>query len=333
VLASSRHLDCADRDLGMRSGAAAIVSRTPGLDELVAAVREHARIALAARTITRPDLPNTIRRRVITQHENPRPHVSNAARIWKAMPVVLDRVCDPPEIPRDVVQILDEVLAGLLDASGFALGLVYTYDGERFELRSQLGFSPTSQRDINDFFGNADVLRRALDGQNATALDHAGASPTAQDLLARAQVGSMLIAPLIRRGDRIGVIVLASLNPAVPPDWLELARAARWPIAQASVLPGTAASLLDSGPSGFARSPSRCPTASWSPMRPGRSSTPIPPPGGFSDARRRISSGSRSVHTFRSNRTRRSRPSSRCSDPPASASSMSWHSRSQRTKP
>jgi diguanylate cyclase (GGDEF)-like protein/PAS domain S-box-containing protein len=251
VLASSRHLDCADRDLGMRSGATAIVPRTPDLDQLVATVRDHVRTALSARVITRPDLPSKIRRTVIMQHENPRPYVSHAARIWRAMPVVLDRVSDPPEVRRDVVQLLDEVLTGLLDASGFALGLVYTCDGDRFELRSQLGFSPTSQRDISDFFGNPGVLQRALDGESATALDHTSASQTEQDLLARAQVGSMLIAPLIRRGTRIGVIVLASLNPAVPPDWLELARAARWPIAQASVLPGTASLLPGAGPSGF----------------------------------------------------------------------------------
>jgi diguanylate cyclase (GGDEF)-like protein len=164
---------------------------------------------------------------------------------------LLDRVNDLLEAPHDVVQLFDEVLAGLLDAAGFALGLIYTCHGDRFELRSQLGFSPTSQRDIGDFFGKANVLQRALDGESTSMLDHTSAPQTAQDLLARAQVGSMLIAPLIRRRARIGVIVLASLNPTVPLDWLELARAARWPIAQASVLPGTASCLLAAGPSGF----------------------------------------------------------------------------------
>jgi diguanylate cyclase (GGDEF)-like protein/PAS domain S-box-containing protein len=235
VLASSRELDRADRDLGMRAGATAIVSRTADLAELTAAVREHAATSVSAPPVARPELPSSIHREVVAnleQQAGREAQAAHASQLWKAILVVLDRISTVIDAPYDAGQILDEIVAGLLDASGFSFGLSYTYDGARFELRSQLGFPPSSQPEISEFFGRPDLLQRVLDGRHPVALDEACADHTTDDVLARARVGSMLLVPLVRCAERIGVIVLASLNTAVSPDWLDLAKAVSWPIAQ-----------------------------------------------------------------------------------------------------
>jgi diguanylate cyclase (GGDEF)-like protein len=251
VLVSSRQLDRSDRELGMRAGATAVVARTPDLEELIAAVREHALSVVSARTVTRPELPSTPHREAIEQlerQEDREAQVTQATQIWKAMVIVLERIGELGGASRDVSQVLDDILAGLLDASGFALGLAYTRDGDRFELRSQLGFSLARHADLIEFFGSPEVLQRAIDGRNPVAFDQETVSQTAQALLARARVGSMLIAPLVRGDQPTGVIVLASLNPAIPAGWLEIAKAVSGPIAQAIALSRTAAPLTGPEP-------------------------------------------------------------------------------------
>jgi diguanylate cyclase (GGDEF)-like protein len=236
VLASSRQLDHGDRDLGMRAGATAIVARTPDLGDLIAAVREHTLSTIRACAGTWPELPSTAHREAIEDLERQADRdarVAQVSRIWKAMLVVLERIGELGESPRDVVKILDDVLAGLLDALGFGLGLAYTREGDRFELRSQLGFSSARRPELVEFFGDLELLRRVTDDRKPIAFEQATVSQTGQALLARARVGSMLIAPLTRGDQRIGVIVLASLNPAVPPGWLDIAKAVTAPIAQA----------------------------------------------------------------------------------------------------
>lgn len=217
----------------------------PGLQR-VPAIREHVALRSSARTVTRPELPSNLHREVIGDLERQAGRDADAvrgARRWSAMLGMLERVCELSETSHDAVAFHDQLLAVLLDASGFSLGLVYTCDGGAFALRSDLGLSRNAAPGPGDFFGHPGVLQHAIDGRQPVALDRTSASQTIQRLLAGARVGSMLLVPLARRGAPLGVIVLASLNTTLPPGWLELTRAMAGPIVQAITVMGMTAPI------------------------------------------------------------------------------------------
>jgi diguanylate cyclase (GGDEF)-like protein len=251
VLASSRELDRADRDLGARAGASAMVTRTADLGDLTAAIREHVALRSCARTVTRPELPSNLHREVIGDLERQADRDADAARAtrtWNALLAMLERVCDLPETSRDLGEFFDQLLAVLLDASWFSLGLIYTCDGGSLALRSDLGFSRTTSPGPGEFFGQPGMLHHVIDGQRPVALDRSSLSQTVHRLLAGAKVGSMLLVPLARRGTPLGIIVLASMNTTVPHGWLELTRAMAGPIVQAIAVMGMAAPIRPEPP-------------------------------------------------------------------------------------
>jgi CheY-like chemotaxis protein len=188
VLATSRPIEQRHYVLGACAGATAVVVRSPTLCELIAAVDRHTTARTAGRATRAPDLPRKLLRQLV----------------------------DQPELGPD------DLLAAILDASGFSLGMGFARHGDDLELVSQHGFSPARSLELTTFFGQLEILEHGISGGFPIGLE--STQPRFKPLLARAGVGSMFVVPFGDEAAR-GVVVLASPDAALPRDWRELATA------------------------------------------------------------------------------------------------------------
>jgi two-component system, cell cycle sensor histidine kinase and response regulator CckA len=128
--------------------------------------------------------------------------------------------------PRDLASVLGDVLVHCLDATGLSTGLLYLVapDGS-FQLRAQAGLPAEARAAAAACFGQAQVLRRALDGSAPVAFSAArGTDAELRSLTQQLGRTSVLVIPFVVAEERVGVLLLAADEQDFgDPAWLGFA--------------------------------------------------------------------------------------------------------------
>jgi diguanylate cyclase (GGDEF)-like protein/PAS domain S-box-containing protein len=175
------------------------------------------------------------------------PPESTRDRTWDALSGMLGRLTELLASSHKVEEILEEVLIRLLDASGFSLGAAYLTDLDgSLLLRACIGFSVTLADRLSDARGRTSFWHELLSKGEPLALGRSEAPALARDLLAGHAAESLVFVPLVLGKERIGTLMLASVDQVVDPSWIRFAKMIAGPIAQTIALARTVARLTGS---------------------------------------------------------------------------------------
>jgi hypothetical protein len=232
VLVSSAYVDEPDRGLARRMGADALVVRTPDLHEALAAIEAGLHgTAGAPPSATSDDVTALHRERLQVQLERQTARNDTLLRQAAIQATALSIMRGLSEVlaqPRDVPQILGDVLVHCLDAAGLSTGLLYVAEpnGEH-RLQAQFGIPAERRADAEALFGHRQLMRRIVASGKPFAVS-AGAKDAdaeARDFLARLGYTSVLVLPFVVLGQTFGVLVLASESHDLPESsWIDFAR-------------------------------------------------------------------------------------------------------------
>jgi CheY-like chemotaxis protein len=211
ILVTTSYVEEADRELGRRAGADRFVVRSPDLGEVIDALRD----CLAGPPSVPPqpadaagDLDQDRAERAARQLERQTALHAGAVQRCATLAAelsILRGISEALSREGDLGTALDEALATSLGAGGISRGALYlcTPDG-RFSLSGQAGFASGAR--LADLFGHAELLSRATD---VGALVFPS-EPSGRSLLDEAGATSLLLAPILCRGERLGALLFAS---------------------------------------------------------------------------------------------------------------------------
>jgi two-component system, cell cycle sensor histidine kinase and response regulator CckA len=230
VLVSSSYVDEADRELARQMGANALVVRTPDLHDALAAIEAGLRAAAGAPPPpTRDDVTALHRERVQVQLERQTARNETLLRQTAIQATALSLMTGLSEVlaqPRDVPQVLGDVLVHSLDAAGLTTGLLYVAEptGEH-RLQAQFGIPADRKADAEGLFGHPQLVRRIVASGKPVALSSAAQDAEARDFLARLGHPSVLVVPVVVLGQTFGELVLASESHDLSESsWIGFAR-------------------------------------------------------------------------------------------------------------
>ena len=132
---------------------------------------------------------------------------------------LLGGVADALTRSTDTGATLQDVFAATLDAAGISSGALYLVaEGEEYvSLRQVLGFA--NAVGLENFFGHFPVLTSVLAGKYPVTLPSAAVpAAVSSDVLARAQMASLQIVPLVFAGQATGALVFGSRAHALSSD-------------------------------------------------------------------------------------------------------------------
>jgi PAS domain S-box-containing protein len=230
VLVSSAYVDEADRELARKMGASALVLRTPDLAAAAAALEEGLWGATAGPvSLSDEDLAVLHRERLQAQLERQNARTEALLRQAAIQATALSIIRGLSEVlaqPKDVAQILGDVLVHCLDAAGLSTGLLYMVEPDgRFRLQAQFGLPSGARADAEASFGHPELLRRAVESREACALTIVDEHAAALDFLRHLGHRSALVVPFVVLGEAFGVLVLASDSQDLSESaWLSFAR-------------------------------------------------------------------------------------------------------------
>ena len=232
VLVSSTYVDEADRQLARRVGANALVMRTPDLDEAIVALEGGLRGDLAAAA---PESEESVlalhHDRLRVQLERQAARNETLLRQGAIQATALSIIRGLSEVlaqPKDITQILADVLVHCLDAAGLSTGLLYSIETDgRHRLQALFGVPIALRGDAEGCFGHQELMQKAVEGRQsvALALRLPEATPEERDFLARLGHSSALILPFVVLGETYGELVLASdSHDLADTAWISFAR-------------------------------------------------------------------------------------------------------------
>jgi PAS domain S-box-containing protein len=220
VLVSSWYENELDRDVAHRVGANALVTRTPGFENVLAAAREATRGAVPVVTEAAAEPVRLAHARaVIQQLEGRLAGIEDLERrcvVQAAQIAVLSGIADALAERSDVDAATRDVLAATLDAAGISKGAIFLRDpGEPMRLRHAVGFSRDEQEELSTFFGQRALFERAIASGSSVTLASDAPDEASRALLAGAGAASAQLVPLGAEGRRVGVILLAAMGTDV----------------------------------------------------------------------------------------------------------------------
>ena len=114
--------------------------------------------------------------------------------------------------PKDVTEILGDVLVHCLDAAGLSTGLLYVAEPGGHRLQAQFGVPAGRKGDAEVAFGHPELIWRIVNEREPVALSLGSADLDGEtrDFLARLGHSSALILPFVVLGETFGELVLAS---------------------------------------------------------------------------------------------------------------------------
>jgi len=253
ILFSANYVEESDRRLAERSGASALTSRTPGMEEAIAAVvasLESTVSPIAAGTAAALESEHGHRiarqlERQVSMNTGLIQRVSLQAALLSLVAGLADSVAGGVDIEADP----GAALAGVLDVAGVSVGALYLVDVDgRLALRVQLGVEAARAAGAAEFFGHPALFELALGSEHVLAIPSPPVSAeAASGFLARLGVGSAVLVALTPHGDRLGVLLLGSGHRDLThPDWLAFARALGAQLGQAIALRRTFTRLTTS---------------------------------------------------------------------------------------
>jgi two-component system, cell cycle sensor histidine kinase and response regulator CckA len=231
VLLSSAYVDAADADLARQMGANALVVRSPDLAEALAALERS--VAAPGRPEAGPRTDVTALHRERLQVQLDRQAARNEALLRQAaiQATALSIVRGLSEVlsqPRNVTDVLADVLVHCLDAAGLSTGLLYVTDTSgAYHLQAQFGVDADRRPDAELCFGHPDLLRRIAASGEPAALSSAAEAPPPdeRDFLFRVGTPSAVVMPFVVMGEVFGVLLLASDNHDLSEEsWISFAR-------------------------------------------------------------------------------------------------------------
>jgi two-component system, cell cycle sensor histidine kinase and response regulator CckA len=231
VLVSSAYVDAADERLAREMGATALVVRSPDLDETFAAVEEAGRGHRDLRTSAPgPAVAALHQERLQVQLE--RQTARNEALLREAaiQATTLSIIRGLAEVlakPREVPNILADVLVHCLDAAGLSAGLLYLKGKQGHYLHASFGIAAGRLAEAERCFGHPELIGRVADAGQVVALSrHAETEDAAaRDFLGQLDDSYALLLPLTVLGDAFGVLVLGSDGQDLRQTaWLSFAR-------------------------------------------------------------------------------------------------------------
>jgi two-component system cell cycle sensor histidine kinase/response regulator CckA len=216
VLVSAAYVDEADRELARKMGANALVVRTSDLRDAIVALEQALELAAPPPLAPADDRVAALHRERLQVQLERQTAVNEAllrqAAVQATALSIIRGLAEVMAQPKDVSQILGDVLVHCLDAAGLSTGLLYVAEaGGSRRLQAQFGITANRRADAETGFGHPELLQRVVEGRVAVAFSSgAGADPETQDFLARLGHSSALIVPFVVLGETFGELVLAS---------------------------------------------------------------------------------------------------------------------------
>ncbi|PYQ50625.1 MAG: hypothetical protein DMF78_15225 [Acidobacteria bacterium] len=189
ILASSAYVEEADRQLARQMGANALVVRTPDLHDAMAAIEASLRGTMGASPpSTSGDVTALHRERLQVQLERQTARNEDLLRQAAIQATALSIIRGLSEVlaqPRDVPQILGDVLVHCLDAAGLSTGLLYMAEpGGEHRLQAHFGIPAERKADAEALFGHPHLMRRIAESGKPVAL-----ASDSQDLSEESWIG------------------------------------------------------------------------------------------------------------------------------------------------
>ncbi len=229
ILFSASYLEPEDCQVARSVGADAFVLRTPDFRELVDALEGS--LVLKSRPRDVHDHPTPRRAPInrlpaetssdrllqrIDKEAALNARLVQDATVQAAALTILGSVSDALARRDELDNALADALACCLEASAIDAGAVFALDGEALRVRAQSGFDDAGE-----------VIARLEESLTATFLDRVLSSEAPVPLPDPTRTGlvSALVAPLVLRGERLGLLVLASSERDISgEEWRAFAR-------------------------------------------------------------------------------------------------------------
>jgi CheY-like chemotaxis protein len=197
VLLTNNYGDAADKQLAADIGANALVMRTPDCKEAVEVLLS----SLNCPTPSPASIDETFEsghRESLMRQLNRQARLSvdlahRCAAQSAQISVLASAAQNFLRSGQNIESLLSEILAHYLAVIGFSRGLVFLLDqSSGLKLSAQIGFSPSSQASLADFFGCTDVLTDAMTRAEPVVFSSPVSEERLQNLLTQAAVKSML---------------------------------------------------------------------------------------------------------------------------------------------
>ncbi len=231
VLASSAYVEQEDRDLAVKMGADALVTRTPDLGAVIAALEtSRSPERVAPRVIVHEHTTTAHLQRVVHQLERQLAMTATLAQrnaALAAQVAAIDGISRVLVRTADSNQAVEEVLARCLEAGGVSEGALYLRNpGGALSLRASIGFAGVRRALVEMFFGHPDLLDQLITAHAALALPSAAVPETAgREILERSGVAGLVIARIPGDGLPMGALVMGSDRAGLDTEeWLTFAR-------------------------------------------------------------------------------------------------------------
>jgi PAS domain S-box-containing protein len=220
VLLSSHYVEELDHALARRVGASQLLTRTPELDGLVAAVSTALATPAPSADRHADDVRKEHDRRVLWQLERQVEQNAGLAQrcsIQAAQLAVLAGTADALSGNRPLGAALDDVLAACLDMAGVSKGALYQLGRGGLRLTACVGFAESERAEVEACFGQYPLLAAASHGHGVRIPPSPPDAHTRQ-LLVRMGVTSALIVPVTWGSHVTGVLVLGARSQDLSPD-------------------------------------------------------------------------------------------------------------------
>jgi len=231
VLASSAYVEQEDRDLAVKMGADALVTRTPDLGALIAALEaSRSPERVAPRVIVHEYTTTAHLQRVVHQLERQLAMTATLAQRNAALAAQLAAIDGISRVlvrTTNADQAAQEVLARCLEAGGVSEGALYLRrPGGGLSLRAAIGFAGVRRALLEMFFGHSDLLAQLITAHPALALPSPAIPETAgREILERSGVAGLVIATIPADDQPAGALVMGSHGAGVETEeWLTFAR-------------------------------------------------------------------------------------------------------------
>lgn len=249
VLVTSTYLEPSDRELGMRAGADEFVERTPGLEELVRALRVVSargprHVVSAGAPVVSPELEREHARRTARQLERQVAQNSELMRrtsLLSAEQTIMTSLSEAVLQQRDVESALVTALSTCFDAINSSFGALYLFDRHGHLRARSLGtYSHIDATAVATFFGQESWLRALVASDTSVLFSAAEAlDDSARAVLLQADVQRAIVVPLVHLGVPLGALFMAARNEdhtVEPEQWRVFAQGIANQITQALAL-------------------------------------------------------------------------------------------------
>jgi PAS domain S-box-containing protein len=220
VLLSSHYVEELDHALARRVGASQLLTRTPELDGLVAAVSSALATPAPSADRRADDVRKEHDRRVLWQLERQVEQNAGLAQrcsIQAAQLAVLAGTAEALSGNRPLGAALDDVLAACLDMAGVSKGALYQLGRGGLRLTACVGFADSERAEVEACFGQYPLLAAASHG-HGVRIPPSPKDADNRQLLVRMGVTSALIVPVTWGSHVTGVLVLGARSQDLSPD-------------------------------------------------------------------------------------------------------------------